>query len=196
VAAVTTVAVHNGFDSPESDHRNDRQQPRQRRASAATAATDTKITNDASKQENTMVVGRSALPPPELTNQTALITGGTAGIGLAVARLLVWEGAAVMVSGRDQERGEKAVNDIGGNIRFVQADLADPGSVKSLVLQSGYADIIVNNATSFPAALTVEHRPDHPQRRTVVDVKRAVLPKTVPPPPSALVDTTPGDRRN
>ena len=39
-------------------------------------------------------------------------------------------------------------------------------------------------------------RPDHPQRRTVVDVKRAVLPKTVPPPPSALVDTTPGDRRN
>jgi NAD(P)-dependent dehydrogenase (short-subunit alcohol dehydrogenase family) len=143
-----------------------------------------------------MVVGRSALPPPELTNQTALITGGTAGIGLAVAQLLGREGAAVIVSGRDRERGQKAVNDIGGNIRFVQADLADPGSVKSLVLQSGYADIIVNNATSFPAALTVEHRPDHPQRRTVVDVKRAVLPKTVPPPPSALVDTAPGDRRN
>jgi len=156
VAAVTTVAVHNGFDSPESDHRNDRQQPRQRRASAATAATDTKITNDDSKQENTMVVGRSALPPPELTNQTALITGGTAGIGLAVARLQVREGAAVIVSGRDRERGQKAVNDISGNIRVVQADLADPGSVKSLVLQSGYADIIVNNAASFPAALTVE----------------------------------------
>ncbi len=98
-----------------------------------------------------MVVGRSALPPPELTNQTALITGGTAGIGLAVARLQVREGAAVIVSGRDRERGQKAVNDISGNIRVVQADLADPGSVKSLVLQSGYADIIVNNAASFPA---------------------------------------------
>src|SRR5258705_1100104 len=127
VAAVATVAVHNGFDSAESDHRNDRQQPRQRRASAATAATDTKITNDDSKQENTMVVGRSALPPPELTNQTALITGGTAGIGLAVARLQVREGAAVIVSGRDRERGQKAVNDISGNIRVVQADLAHPG---------------------------------------------------------------------
>ena len=103
-----------------------------------------------------MVVGRSALPPPELTNQTALITGGTAGIGLAVARLLVREGAAVIVSGRDRERGQKAVNDIGGNIRFVQADLADLSSVKSLVLQSGYVDIIVNNAASFPAVLTVE----------------------------------------
>jgi NAD(P)-dependent dehydrogenase (short-subunit alcohol dehydrogenase family) len=173
------VAVHNGFDSPESDHRNDRQQPRQRRASAATAATDAKITNDDSKQENTMVVGRSALPPPESTNQTALITGGTAGIGLAVARLLVREGAAVIVSGRDRERGQKAVNDIGGNIRFVQADLADLNSVKSHVLQSGYVDIIVNNAASFPAALTTNEALGRalPLRRTAQasEIAQAVL---------------------
>ena len=102
-----------------------------------------------------MVLG-SALPLPELTGQTALITGGTAGIGLAIARLLVREGAAVIVSGRDRERGQKAVNAIGGSIRFVQADLADLNSVKALVLQSGYVDIIVNNAASFPAGLTVE----------------------------------------
>jgi NAD(P)-dependent dehydrogenase (short-subunit alcohol dehydrogenase family) len=43
----------------------------------------------------------------ELTDQTALITGGTAGIGLACARLLAREGTSV-ITGRDAERGKAA----------------------------------------------------------------------------------------
>jgi NAD(P)-dependent dehydrogenase (short-subunit alcohol dehydrogenase family) len=92
----------------------------------------------------------------ELLDQTAVITGGTAGIGLESARLLASEGATVIVAGRDPARGEYAVNAIGANARFVQADMADAESVNSLVQQCGEVDIIVNNAASFPAALTVD----------------------------------------
>jgi NAD(P)-dependent dehydrogenase (short-subunit alcohol dehydrogenase family) len=92
----------------------------------------------------------------ELANHTALITGGTAGIGWESARLLAAEGAEVTVSGRDRQRGEKAAASIGARARFVQADLADLDSVKSLVQQCGNVDIVVNNAAAFPAAATVD----------------------------------------
>ena len=92
----------------------------------------------------------------ELAYKTALITGGTAGIGLACARLLAREGATVIISGRDAERGKAAAAGIDGSVRFVQADLSDIESVKSLVAQAGNVDILVNNAASFPAALTVD----------------------------------------
>jgi len=91
----------------------------------------------------------------ELIDQTALITGGTAGIGLACARLLAREGTSVMITGRDAERGKAAAAAIDGNVRFIQADLSDSESVKSLVAQAGDVDILVNNAASFPAALTI-----------------------------------------
>jgi NAD(P)-dependent dehydrogenase (short-subunit alcohol dehydrogenase family) len=92
----------------------------------------------------------------ELAYKTALITGGTAGIGLACARLFAHEGATVVITGRDAERGKAAAAGIDGSVRFVQADLSDIDSVKSLVTQAGNVDILVNNAASFPAALTVD----------------------------------------
>jgi NAD(P)-dependent dehydrogenase (short-subunit alcohol dehydrogenase family) len=92
----------------------------------------------------------------ELTNQTALITGGTAGIGAETARLFVREGAHVIISGRDTDRGAKAVADIGGDVRFIQADLSDLDSVQQLAQQAGPVDILVNNAASFPTAMTVD----------------------------------------
>lgn len=92
----------------------------------------------------------------ELTDQTALVTGGTAGIGLACARLMAREGASVVITGRDEQRGKEAAAGIDGDVRFIQADLSDIESVKSLVRQAGNVDILVNNAASFPAALTVD----------------------------------------
>lgn len=92
----------------------------------------------------------------ELAYKNALITGGTAGIGLACASLMAREGATVIITGRDVERGKAAAAGIDGNVRFVQADLADIDSVKSLVQQAGDIDILVNNAASFPAALTLD----------------------------------------
>jgi NAD(P)-dependent dehydrogenase (short-subunit alcohol dehydrogenase family) len=92
----------------------------------------------------------------ELTNQTALITGGTAGIGLACARLLACEGTSVIITGRDAERGKTAAAGINGSVRFIPADLSDMEAVKSLAAQAGDVGILVNNAASFPAALTVD----------------------------------------
>jgi NAD(P)-dependent dehydrogenase (short-subunit alcohol dehydrogenase family) len=92
----------------------------------------------------------------ELLDQTAVITGGTAGIGLESARLLASEGATVIVAGRDPARGKHALDTIGAHARFVQTDMADPESVNSLVQQCGEVDIIVNNDAGFPAALTVD----------------------------------------
>ncbi|OBK52230.1 SDR family NAD(P)-dependent oxidoreductase [Mycobacterium kubicae] len=92
----------------------------------------------------------------ELLDHTAVITGGTAGIGLESARLLASEGARVIVSGRDPARGAEAATAIGAGARFIATDMADAESVRSLVRQCGQVDIIVNNAASFPAALTVD----------------------------------------
>ncbi|WP_029111262.1 SDR family oxidoreductase [Mycobacterium sp. URHD0025] len=92
----------------------------------------------------------------ELSDQTALVTGGTAGIGLASARLLAGAGASVIITGRDPGRGQAAAAAVDGNVRFVRADLSDMDSVKTLIQQAGNVDILVNNAASFPAALTVD----------------------------------------
>lgn len=90
----------------------------------------------------------------ELTGLTALVTGGTAGIGFETARLLAAEGAAVIITGRSADRGAAAAAELG--VRFIAADLADLESVKALARQCGDVDIVVNNAASFPGALTVE----------------------------------------
>jgi NAD(P)-dependent dehydrogenase (short-subunit alcohol dehydrogenase family) len=94
----------------------------------------------------------------ELQGQTALVTGGTAGIGLESARLLAREGSDVMITGRDVERGKNAVDafEEAGSVRFVAADLSDLDSVAELIRQTGPVDIIVNNAGSFPVAPTVD----------------------------------------
>jgi NAD(P)-dependent dehydrogenase (short-subunit alcohol dehydrogenase family) len=92
----------------------------------------------------------------ELLDRIAVVTGGTAGIGLESARLLAAEGAEVVISGRDGERGARAVAEIGGKVTFVQADLSDLDAVARLVGQAGEVDILVNNAAVFPVAPTLE----------------------------------------
>jgi len=91
----------------------------------------------------------------ELTGQTALITGGTAGIGLACAQLMAREGADVVITGRDPGRGEAAAAS-DPRLRFLRCDLADRTSIESLVQQAPPVDILVNNAASFPGAMTVD----------------------------------------
>ncbi|MBO0679946.1 SDR family oxidoreductase [Mycolicibacterium sp. S2-37] len=90
----------------------------------------------------------------ELQGYSAVVTGGTAGIGSACARLLADAGAEVTITGRDVHRGEAA--SAHERIRFVQADMADLTSVEALARRLGDVDVLVNNAASFPAALTVE----------------------------------------
>ena len=91
----------------------------------------------------------------ELADQTALITGGTAGSGLTCSRLLAREGGAIIITDQDTERDNAAAARFSGSVRFIQADQSDIESVKSLVAQAGDVDILVNNAASFPSAMTV-----------------------------------------
>lgn len=56
---------------------------------------------------------------------SALITGGTSGLGLAVARRLLAGGAKVVVTGRGEERGRAAVRELGPGAEFVSADVCD-----------------------------------------------------------------------
>src|SRR4051794_11292794 len=65
-----------------------------------------------------------------LEGRTALVTGSTGGLGVAIASALAAEGAFVVVSGRDKARGDAVVADIrstGGAAEFVVADLGAGG---------------------------------------------------------------------
>jgi NAD(P)-dependent dehydrogenase (short-subunit alcohol dehydrogenase family) len=82
-----------------------------------------------------------------------LISGGTQGVGAAIARACGREGAAVMISGRNDERGEKVVTElenIGAEAGFVHANIADvaqaQASVAATVQRYGRVDCLVNAA--------------------------------------------------
>jgi NAD(P)-dependent dehydrogenase (short-subunit alcohol dehydrogenase family) len=90
----------------------------------------------------------------ELTGKRALVTGGSRGIGLAIARQLALEGARVMLAARDQPRLDAAasalVAETGAEVHGLAVDTADDASVKALVAATverlGGLDILVNNA--------------------------------------------------
>jgi len=80
-----------------------------------------------------------------LDGKTALVTGGSRGIGRAIALELGRAGAVVVVGYRSgQEEAEAVAAEIGG--RAVQADVSDPESARALVEAAGALDILVNNA--------------------------------------------------
>lgn len=83
-----------------------------------------------------------------LSDRVVVVAGSTAGIGLACARMLAAEGAAVVVSGRDGERVERARADTGAALGIV-CDLAEPAGPDALVAETvgklGRVDGLVNN---------------------------------------------------
>lgn len=95
---------------------------------------------------------------------TALITGGTSGIGRAVANKLAELGFHVVIVGRDAKRGEKAVDEIrraGGRADFISSDLHDASSARELARQAvdlgnGQVDVLINNAGIYPFGPTDE----------------------------------------
>ena len=89
---------------------------------------------------------------------TALVTGGTSGIGRATADKLAQLGIHVIVVGRNKERGDKAVAEIrsaGGKADFIASDLRDASSARevarrAVAIGDGHVDILINNAGIFP----------------------------------------------
>jgi len=85
-----------------------------------------------------------------LDGKTALVTGGTSGIGLATAKQFVNEGAYVFITGRREPELAAAVNEIGRNVSGVQGDVSNLADLDRLFAQirteKGKLDIVFANA--------------------------------------------------
>jgi NAD(P)-dependent dehydrogenase (short-subunit alcohol dehydrogenase family) len=80
----------------------------------------------------------------QLKNKTAIVTGGTAGIGLAIVQTLAAEGVTVTVPGRSKEKLDKALTGI-ANVKAIVADPATAEGAQSLIKQVPGTDILINN---------------------------------------------------
>lgn len=94
----------------------------------------------------------------ELKGQTAVVTGGAAGIGYGISYRLAEAGANVVIAGRNEEENKKALAELTAknwNIAAVKADVSIEEEVKNMVQFSvdtfGSVDILVNNAGVYPS---------------------------------------------
>jgi 3-hydroxybutyrate dehydrogenase len=80
-----------------------------------------------------------------LSGKTALVTGSTSGIGLAIARALAAEGARLVLNGfGDADEIADLCRELGAT--HSPADLTDPGAIAAMMAEAGPVDILVNNA--------------------------------------------------
>ncbi|MFL6658714.1 MAG: SDR family NAD(P)-dependent oxidoreductase [Massilia sp.] len=80
----------------------------------------------------------------ELTGKHAMVTGGSRGIGAAIARALINAGARVTITGRDMAVLETTARELGGTA--IAMDVANADSVQAAFAHAGPVDILINNA--------------------------------------------------
>lgn len=101
----------------------------------------------------------------QFSGKTALVTGGTSGIGLATAQRFAAEGAHVFVTGRTQERVDAAVATIGDGATGVAADVTDAAALDRLAEAIGRRgrglDVIFANAGGGEFATLEDETPEH-----------------------------------
>ncbi len=107
-----------------------------------------------------------------LSGKVALVTGGSRGIGYAIAQILSENGATVVITAKDQERLESSASKI-NNAFPISADIRNEKEVKNvvkkLVEKFGRLDILVNNAGIFPKIKPL-HEIDEDEWNQVLDV--------------------------
>jgi len=86
----------------------------------------------------------------KVTGNTVLITGGSAGIGLALAERFIAEGNNVIIAGRNEARLQAAAEKLGGNITAIAADVSNADEVEALVQRISKdfpnLNVLINNA--------------------------------------------------
>lgn len=99
--------------------------------------------------------------PVTLKGKTAVVTGGSRGIGLAIARGMLDAGARVMIASRSQDSVDAAVAELGAGACGFAADVSKESDVAALaeaaVAELGAVDILVNNAGINPYYKRTEH---------------------------------------
>jgi NAD(P)-dependent dehydrogenase (short-subunit alcohol dehydrogenase family) len=110
----------------------------------------------------------------ELHGKTAIVTGSTGGIGLAIARGLAQAGAAVVINGRARNRVDAAVEKSGTRARGVAADVGTAEGCAALVRAVPRCDILVNNAAVFTPSDFFETPDDEWERHWRVNVMAGV----------------------
>jgi len=96
-----------------------------------------------------------------LAGKTAVVTGGSAGIGFASARALHAAGARVVLVARDRERLEQAAAAFPeGDAQVIQCDVASLDQLRSVVEQCAAIDVLVNNAGVHHRGSMLRHSPE------------------------------------
>ena len=90
----------------------------------------------------------------QLQGKRAFVSGSTRGIGFAIARALLAEGASVIVNGREAERAAAAVDRLrelvpGADVSALAADFEDATQVQTMLDALGHVDVLVNNVGLF-----------------------------------------------
>jgi 3-oxoacyl-[acyl-carrier protein] reductase len=119
----------------------------------------------------------------ELNGRVALVTGGSRGIGAAIALRLAREGADVAITYRSAvdsaDQVVKEIEALGRRALAVRADSADPdavrGAVDAVVAELGGLDVLVNNAGVFPYGPFEEVGLDELDRTLAIHVKAAFV---------------------
>ncbi len=116
-----------------------------------------------------------------LENKVAIVTGGARGIGFAIAKRFVSDGAKVVVADIDDAVGEEAVEDLGslGDVTYIHCNVGERLDVRNMVAETlnGYGDIdiLVNNAGIVGGADFLELEEEDFDRILSVNLKGAFL---------------------